>query len=827
MSTTITITTGDEVTIVETSDTTATTIEVVGNVISGGGSVWGAIGGTLSDQTDLVTELTNAKARANHTGTQSADTLTDGTTNKAFLAAERTKLAGIATGATANSSDATLLDRANHTGTQSADTLTDGTTNKAYTATERTKLSGIATGATANDTDANLKNRANHTGTQLAATISDFQATVSANTDVAAMKAIIGDGVSDGDAVVDTLAEMLTTFQTYSEGVDIATTLASKASAASLSTHIADTANPHSVTKTQVGLGNVDNTSDATKNSASVTLTNKTISGASNTLSNIAQSSVTNLTTDLSGKQATLVSGTNIKTVNGTTLLGSGDLVISAGSVSDWGDIGGTLSDQTDLQAALDDKADATDLTTHTSDTSNPHSVTKTQVGLGNVDNTSDAGKPVSTATQTALDLKAPLASPTFTGTVSGITKSMVGLGNVDNTADTAKPVSTAQQTALDLKANLASPALTGTPTAPTAATTTNTTQVATTAFVQQELTAETINFDATYFGGDGESGTPFYPLMDSTPTDGSVLPVTSNGVFDAIAAIGGGDWGDIGGTLSDQTDLQTALDAKAPLASPTFTGTVAGITKSMVGLGNVDNTADTAKPVSTAQQTALDLKANLASPTFTGTVTIPNGAVLGTPASATLTNASGLPQSGVTSLTSDLALKAPLASPTFTGTPAAPTAAAGTSTTQVATTAFVQQEKMGYTLQAKLSVIGVSIVDAGTYYWGGAIINTTTTTAGIKRLYIPKTGTIKVCYIYIHASTPGSAENSTLYIRLNNTTDTLVSSAVPMNNTSNVASNTGLSIAVVQGDYIEFKLVAATFATNPSIAAETTVYIE
>lgn len=42
------------------------------------------------------------------------------------------------------------------------------------TSAERTKLTGIATGATANDTDANLKNRANHTGTQTASTISDF-----------------------------------------------------------------------------------------------------------------------------------------------------------------------------------------------------------------------------------------------------------------------------------------------------------------------------------------------------------------------------------------------------------------------------------------------------------------------------------------------------------------------------------------------------------------------------------------------------------------------------------------------------------------------------
>jgi hypothetical protein len=65
--------------------------------------------------------------------------------------------------------------------------------------------------------------------------------------------------------------------------------------------------------------------------------------------------------------------------------------------------------------------------------------LTKSDVGLANVDNTSDVNKPVSTATQTALDLKAPLNSPTFTGTVSGVSKTMVGLGNVDNTSDATK----------------------------------------------------------------------------------------------------------------------------------------------------------------------------------------------------------------------------------------------------------------------------------------------------------------------------------------------------------------------------------------------------
>jgi len=71
------------------------------------------------------------------------------------------------------------------------------------------------------------------------------------------------------------------------------------------------------------------------------------------------------------------------------------------------------------------------------------------------------------------------------------------------------------------------------------------------------------------------------------------------------------------GGTLADDTDL----GLKANLASPTFTGTVGGITKAMVGLGSVDNTTDAGKPVSTATQNALNLKANIASPTFTGTV--------------------------------------------------------------------------------------------------------------------------------------------------------------------------------------------------------------
>lgn len=98
-------------------------------------------------------------------------------------------------------------------------------------------------------------------------------------------------------------------------------------------------------------------------------------------------------------------------------------------------------------------------------------STTKAQVGLGNVDNTSDANKPISIATGNAIDLK---ANTTYVNTELNkkatsvdlvahtgsranphvVTKAQVGLGSVDNTTDAGKPVSNATQTALNLKAN-------------------------------------------------------------------------------------------------------------------------------------------------------------------------------------------------------------------------------------------------------------------------------------------------------------------------------------------------------------------------------------
>jgi hypothetical protein len=103
------------------------------------------------------------------------------------------------------------------------------------------------------------------------------------------------------------------------------------------------------------------------------------------------------------------------------------DLPYSFVAETEWGSITGDITNQTDLVDFVDGKvateaglrADADDalqgqitankdtMDDHIANTNNPHSVTASQVGLGNVDNTSDADKPISTATQTALDTKA------------------------------------------------------------------------------------------------------------------------------------------------------------------------------------------------------------------------------------------------------------------------------------------------------------------------------------------------------------------------------------------------------------------------------------
>lgn len=132
------------------------------------------------------------------------------------------------------------------------------------------------------------------------------------------------------------------------------------------------------------------------------------------------------------GKQDTLVSGTNIKTINGASVLGAGDLTVS--SSASWGSITGTLSSQSDLSTALSGKEP-----TITAGTTAQYyrgdktfqALDSSAVGLGNVDNTSDVNKPISTATQTALNAKQDtLVSGTSIKTINSA--SILSSGNIN-----------------------------------------------------------------------------------------------------------------------------------------------------------------------------------------------------------------------------------------------------------------------------------------------------------------------------------------------------------------------------------------------------------
>ncbi len=167
-------------------------------------------------------------------------------------------------------------------------------------------------------------------------------------------------------------------------------------------------------------------------------------------------------------------------------------------------------------------------------------------------------------------------------------------------------------QSELDDKATTSNPTFTGTVVLPTSTSIgdVSSTEIGylngVTSGIQTQLDAKLASATAS---------STYAPLSGPTFTGTVVLPSTTS-----IGDVSSTELGYVNGVTSA---IQTQLDAKAPTADPTFTGTVSGVTKTHVGLGNVDNTSDANKPVSTATQTALDAKANLSGATFTGDVTV------------------------------------------------------------------------------------------------------------------------------------------------------------------------------------------------------------
>ncbi len=222
----------------------------------------------------------------------------------------------------------------------------------------------------------------------------------------------------------------------------------------------------------------------------------------------------------------------------------------------------------------------ATTATTKAGEASNSATTATTKAG--------EASASASAAEQAKLDAQAAAQSaagggePTIIAGTTGqywrgdktwqtLNSAAVGLGNVNNTSDASKPISTAQQTALDGKA-----------------------------------AASHTHADATTGASGLMSGADKTKLNDiatnatANATDAQLRDRATHTGSQAISTV---------------TGLQTALDGKAATAH-THSYTAAD-----VGLGNVNNTSDANKPVSTAQQTAMDVISRGAYNTVSGGV--------------------------------------------------------------------------------------------------------------------------------------------------------------------------------------------------------------
>jgi hypothetical protein len=407
--------------------------------------------------------------------------------------------------------------------------------------------------------------------------------------------------------------------------------------------------------KSMVGLSNIDNTSDA----------NKPISSATQTALNL-KANTSDVTTALSAKANASDVSTSLALKANTSDVNSA-LNLKANAA----DVTSALADKENSS----NKSTSTAL--GTSDILYPsQKAVKTYVDAqvasgapdadastkGKIQLAGDLGGTAASPTVPGLALKAPINNPTFTGTVGGIDKSMVGLSNIDNTSDANKPISSATQTALNLKANtadvtnelalkanasdvstsLASKANSSDVTsalnlkANSADVTSELSLKANASDVSSSLAAKANTADVTSALNlkanaaavtsalaDKENsankststalGTSdmLYPSQKAVKT--YVDAQVASGAPDADASTKGKIQltGDLGGTAASPTVPGLAL--KAPINNPTFTGTVGGIDKSMVGLSNIDNTSDANKPISSATQTALNLKANTA----------------------------------------------------------------------------------------------------------------------------------------------------------------------------------------------------------------------
>ena len=285
-------------------------------------------------------------------------------------------------------------------------------------------------------------------------------------------------------------------------------------------------------------------------------------------------------------------------------------------------------------------------LVLHTSDYNNPHQVTKAQVGLGNVNNTADLDKPISTLTQQALDeLSARIASTDAdlsnyrTSAAQDLIDSQIRV----EISNVAQSVTVEEAARMSADAVLGGRITSVEEVIPSTASTDN--LLADRAFVNSSINNMaayyiTASASGNAFGNHARlvSGPWYFQGQLRTPTMNDYALVTEDETHDNHSArylFDGVQWA-FQYTLNNTEFTQAQIDA---INSTITKGKVDSydahiidtnnpheVTAEQVGLGNVDNTSDMSKPVSTLQQAALNLKQNI----IADLETIRSGAALG-----------------------------------------------------------------------------------------------------------------------------------------------------------------------------------------------------
>ena len=465
--------------------------------------------------------------------------------------------------------------------------------------------------------------------------------------------------------------------------VAVDSTIATKAYAdAAVTTHDQDTTSVHGI----------QNTADLVYLTGSQTISGKT-------LSDVVLTGTPTAPTQAANDNSTKVATTAYVQTELADLIGTAPALLDT-----LGELSDALNDNENYAAAmtttitginnsLANKVATSDFTAHATDSTDVHGISNTANLVYTSDSRlSDNRTPINGSVVVASMAVDSITTPSITDaavttakiaddavTAAKIAASAVGTSEISDDAVTAAKIAAAAVGTSEIADD-----------AVTAA------KIATGSVGPSEIATDAVGSDHIASGAVGTS-----EISDDAVTAAKI----------AAAAVGTSEIADDAVTSVKITDLNVTT-AKINDSAVTEGKIAAGaVTSGKIADGaivdaDVNASAAIAQSKISGLTTDLGLKAPLDSPTFTGTVTLPAGTVTsgmildGTITDADINATAGIAQSKISGLTTDLSNKlasttaastyAPLASPALTGTPTAPTAAAGTSTTQVATTAFV-----------------------------------------------------------------------------------------------------------------------------------------